>query len=138
MYRSRKNQKFYEKRQQKPGCPFCDPAEINYRLKEQTGHSVVIANDPPYEIWEHHKVLDNLMVIPKRHVPDLTELTDEELLDISHIIARYESNGYSVYMRANNSPRRTVQHQHTHLIKIDNKSPRLHVYMRKPYILFNI
>jgi diadenosine tetraphosphate (Ap4A) HIT family hydrolase len=135
VYRSRSNQKFYEKRQQKPGCPFCDPAEIDHRLLEETEYAYVIPNQPTYEVWEHHKVLDNLMVIPKRHVPNLNELNDDELLNVARIVARYESNGYSVYARANDSPRRTVTHQHTHLIKIDKKSPRLSLYLRKPYFL---
>jgi len=137
VYRSRKNQKFYEKRQQKPGCPFCDPKEISYRLLEETEHAYVIPNLPAYEVWEQHKVIANLMIIPKRHVPHLSELTDAELLDVSRIAARYEAEGYSVYARGNNSPRRTVAHQHTHLIKIDQKSPRMHFYASKPYIMVN-
>jgi diadenosine tetraphosphate (Ap4A) HIT family hydrolase len=128
---------FYEKRRKKPGCPFCDPAEIDYRLREETKFSFVIPNLPTYEVWEQHKVLDHLMVIPKRHVARLTELTDEELLDVSRIMAKYEADGYSVYARADNSPRRTVSHQHTHLIKIDPKAPKVHLYLEKPYLMVN-
>jgi diadenosine tetraphosphate (Ap4A) HIT family hydrolase len=138
VYYSRGNHKKYQQRKKTSGCPFCDPQEIEYRLVEQTEHAYVIPNQTAYEVWEHHKVLEHLMVIPKRHVNHLGELTDAELLDIMRLTAKYEAEGYSVYARGIASPRRSVQHQHTHLIKIDQKQPRISVYMRRPYVMVNL
>jgi diadenosine tetraphosphate (Ap4A) HIT family hydrolase len=136
MYRWRRHEKLYQRQKRKPGgCQFCDPAEIDYRLQEQSEHAVVVPNKTPYDVWEHHRVLDNLMVIPKRHVTHLGELTDDELLDIMRLVAQYEEAGYNVYARTNKSPRRSQGHQHTNLIKIDNKPPRLSMVVTKPYLL---
>jgi diadenosine tetraphosphate (Ap4A) HIT family hydrolase len=128
----------YQQRKKSDGCPFCDPTEIDYRLIEQTDHAYVIPNKTPYDVWEHHKVLEHLLVIPKRHVGHLGELDDSELVDVMRLISRYEAAGYSVYARGIASPRRSVGHQHTHLIKIDQKSPRISLYMQKPYIMVNM
>ena len=119
-------------------CPFCDPAEIDYRLQEQTEHAYIMPNKVVYDVWEHHRVLDHLLLIPKRHVGVMNELNDAELLDIARLMAKYEAAGYSVYARSNINPRRSVKHQHTHLIKIAAKHPRLSFYLRKPYILINL
>lgn len=136
MYRWRRNHKQYLNQIKKPGgCQFCDPAEIDYRLIEQTEHVNVIPHHIPYDVWEHHKVLECLMVIPKRHVSSFGQMKDEETLDLIKLIARYEKNGYNVYARASNSPRRSQGHQHTHLIKIDDKEPRFTALLTKPYWL---
>lgn len=136
MYRRRRNHKQYLAQVKKPGgCQFCDPAEIDYRLKEQTKHLNVIPHHIPYDVWEHHKVLECLMVIPKRHVAHLNELKESEMLDLMKLIGRYESDGYNVYARAPSSPRRSQGHQHTHLIKIDKKEPRFTALLLKPYWL---
>jgi diadenosine tetraphosphate (Ap4A) HIT family hydrolase len=137
VYYSRGNYKLYEQRKKAKSCPFCDPREIDYRLIEQTDHAFVIPNQTSYEVWEHHKVVEHLMVIPKRHVGNLSELEDVELLDVMRLAAKYEAAGFSVYARGTDSPRRSVTHQHTHLIKIDQKLPRVSVYVRKPYIMIN-
>ena len=92
----------------------------------------------PYDYWENHRVLECLMVIPKRHVAHLGKLTDAEMLDIMKVIARYEANGYNIYARTSKSVRRTQGHQHTHLIKIDQREPRLSLLVAKPYWLFRI
>ena len=101
----------------------------------QTDLSYVIPNQTSYEVWEFHEVLDHLMVIPKRHVEHLSELTDAEVLDIGHIIGRYDALGYSSYARAPLNRRRSVTHQHTHLIKIADKPVRFSLLLTKPYHL---
>ena len=135
VYYSRKTYKLYQQRKKAPGCPFCDPAEISYRLQFETEHTYVIPNQTPYEIWEHHQVLDHLMVVPKRHVTGLADMTDEELLDIARVYGHYEAKGYSVYARAASNPRRSVDHLHTHLIKIAAKPLKLSLLLTKPYVM---
>ena len=136
MYRTRRHNKQYEKQKKSTNvCPFCDPSEIDYRLIEQTDHTYVIPNKHPYDVWEHHRVLDNLMVIPKRHVAHLGDLTDEELIDVMRVVARYEEAGYNIYARTSGSARRSQVHQHTNLIKINNREPKVSLVIRKPYFL---
>ncbi len=135
MYYSRKTFKLYQQRKKALGCPFCDPKEISYRVAFETDHCIVIPNKTPYEVWEHHRVLSHLMVIPKRHVTGLYDMTDAELLDIARVYGRYEAEGYSVYARGTNSPRRSVDHLHTHLIKIDQSPVRFSLLLTKPYFL---
>jgi diadenosine tetraphosphate (Ap4A) HIT family hydrolase len=137
VYHRRKTYKLYQQRKKLLGCPFCDPAEISYRIREETPHFYVILNNPPYFIWEHHHVLEHLLVIPKRHVDTLNDFSDAELLEYGRITGRYETKDYSIYARSDTSPRRSVTHQHTHLIKIDRTQPRFSLYIRKPYILFH-
>lgn len=139
MYHSRSTRKRYNQQHKATtGCPFCDPAEIDYRLIERSEHGYVIPNKVKYDVWEHHKVLEHLMVIPQRHVASLSELNDQELLDLARLTSKYEAAGYSVYARAPSNGNRSVGHQHTHLIKIDSKSPRIALYMRRPYIMVTV
>jgi len=138
VYHSRSKYKLYQERKQATkGCPFCDPNEINYRLREETEHMYIVPNQTKYEVWEQHKVIEHLLLIPKRHVSTLGEFTDTEVLDMARLAGKYEDMGYSVYSRANVNPRRSVSHQHTHLVKIDPKSPKLHFYLKKPYVMVN-
>ena len=64
-------------------CPFCDhDNETKHRIIKQNKHSYIIQNRTKYDIWEGHDVSEHYMVIPKRHVAHLKELTSEERLDI--------------------------------------------------------
>jgi diadenosine tetraphosphate (Ap4A) HIT family hydrolase len=103
---------------------------------EEHPHSRLIRNRFPYDIWEYHDVVDHLMVVPKRHVRSMSELTDTELAEIAKLLAKFEAKDYNVYARSIDSKHRTVvAHQHTHLIKLDDKSPKLAVFISKPYFL---
>jgi diadenosine tetraphosphate (Ap4A) HIT family hydrolase len=96
-----------------------------------------VQNRFPYDIWEYHDVTDHLMVVPKRHVQSLTDLNKAERTEIMDLIADFEGQDYNVYARSKNSLHRTVTaHQHTHLIKLDAKRPRISIYVAKPYLLF--
>lgn len=116
------------------GCTFC---------KEVSGEKVifenntmfVIPNRVSYDMFEGRRVIDHLMVIPKRHSESLSDFTDEEKLDQMAIAGSYESRGYNVYARGVASISRSVAHQHTHLIKLTDKKPSFVFYANKPYIL---
>jgi diadenosine tetraphosphate (Ap4A) HIT family hydrolase len=118
---------------QKIFCSFCEGITPDQFIRE-TEHSTLIKNRLPYDLWEHHKVLEHLLVVPKRHVHTLGELSSEELLDLMSICSEQETKGFSVYARASDSPRRSVHHQHTHLIKIDSRVANGGVYLKKPYL----
>lgn len=114
-------------------CPFCHAADL--KIKQTNALSYVIHNIYPYHYWEFMGVVDHLLIVPKRHVESLSELSNNEKLEIMNMIAMYEQDGYNVYARTATNSIKTVPHQHTHLIKTNNKLARLFVHLRKPYLL---
>lgn len=130
----RKTQKLYVQRKKQADCPFCNHA-IQSNIVYQDEHVFVIPNLTKYDVWELHDVTEHLLLIPKRHTTTLADLTEAEKLTVMNIASEYESKGYSVYARGVGFARRSVEHQHTHLIKADNKSPKFSVFLQKPYIL---
>jgi diadenosine tetraphosphate (Ap4A) HIT family hydrolase len=135
-YHYRKTRKKYASFPPATDCQFCDPHKHAAAIHQETPHAYVIANRTFYDQWELRKVTDHRMIIPKRHVHTLSELSAEERVDIIDIIADYESRGYEVYARAPTSTTRSVQHQHTHLIKAEPKTARGLFFLHKPYILW--
>lgn len=138
--RTRKNAKRYAQHRKtvhpKTDCIFCDSREDDPYFIKQTKSFKIIKNQFPYTQWDGQGVLDHIMVIPKTHTDTLSDLTAHEAIEFVDLISSYEARGYSVYSRAPSSTRKTVFHQHTHLIKLDNKTKRFMVYIKKPYILF--
>jgi len=57
-------------------CPFCDKS--NNRMLLSTQHAYLTYNIAPYHT--HH-----LLVIPHRHVESLSDLQDEEWIDIVYL-----------------------------------------------------
>lgn len=138
MYHSRAKRKDYHKTiRNTKSCPFCDYAEPNQIVKS-TKYSYIVPIKHKYDIWENHSVLDHLLVIPKRHVKSLTNLNNDEKLDAINLYSEYEKQGYNIYGRGKGAVRRTVEHQHTHLIKLDPKQPKMSVFINKPYFLLKI
>jgi diadenosine tetraphosphate (Ap4A) HIT family hydrolase len=134
-YHTRKTRRRYMSFSPPSDCHFCNPQKYSEQVFKQSTHAFVIPNRTFYDQWELRKVVDHAMIIPKRHVLSLQELNPEERMDIMDLIAEYESNGYNIYARPPKSDTRSVPHQHTHLIKTDNKPGRGLFYWVKPYIL---
>ena len=98
----------------------------------------LVPNRVSYDVFEGRRVLDHLLIIPKRHLETLKDFTKEEKLDMMDIASEYEAKGYNVYARGVGSLTRSVKHQHTHLIKIKNNKPaKFILYIRRPYLLIN-
>lgn len=133
MHHFRKTVKKYHARKTAE-CPFCANATLANAIKE-TKNAYIVPNLTHYDIWEGHKVEDHLLVVPMRHVQSMKELTEEERLEIIDLIADYEDNNYSVYARGVGVVTRSVEHQHTHLIKMNPKRPRFVAFLRRPYLL---
>ena len=104
-------------------------------ITEETAHHTIVPNRVMYDLWELRRVEDHLLVIPKRHVKGLGELTDIEKLDHVNLIAKYELNGYNTYARGVGSLQRSVEHQPTHLIKTYTKQAHGSIINKKPYFL---
>lgn len=135
MYHYRKTRKAYKSYPKHPECEFCDFNDIAEKIIEETDHARVIKNRVFYDIWEMRDVTEHLMIVPKRHVKKLKELSDEEKLDIMNTIARYEALGFNIYAREPNSLSRSVAHQHTHLIKTGKKPGKALFFSHKPYFV---
>lgn len=118
-------------------CNFCHE-DIKAEIIHETATTYVIPNRVPYDIFEGRKVTDHLLVIPIEHRETLGDLSDAEKIDHMTIVGQYEAEGYNVFARGKKSISRSVAHQHTHLIKLDDKSPKVIVYTQKPYTLFKL
>lgn len=127
--------KLYKSRQRRDDCPFCDEKSQTGKVIYENNSIYVIPNLTKYDLWEMVDVTDHLLVIPKRHVTALSQLSKAERLDIMNTCADYEEKGYSVYARGVGFIKRSVEHQHTHLIKTKNVKARLMLFMKRPYIL---
>lgn len=118
------------------GCTLCREVD-GPKVLQQNDTMFVIPNRVSYDMFEGRKVLDHLMVIPKRHIESISDFTDHEKIDQMMIAGDYESRGYNVYARGVASTSRSVAHQHTHLIKLADKGSNFILYARKPHILLD-
>jgi len=121
------------------GCPFCalDNPILNPRDRDiiEGSHTVIIDNLFAYDTWDGYKVTEHLMLLPKRHVVSIAELTQPERAEYIDILCDYEAKGYSIYSRAPSSGARSHIHVHTHLIKITGAIAHRIEYIKKPYNL---
>lgn len=124
----------YKSLQKNGGCPFCD-SDTRASAIYENDLIYIVPNLTQYDLWELHDVVDHLLIIPKRHVESLDKLSGEERLAVMDSAASYEAKGYSLYARGVGFTKKSVKHQHTHLIKTTNKKPRLAVFLQKPYYL---
>lgn len=118
-------------------CAFCDDPDLKNRIIQETETMMVIPNRVSYDLFEGRKVEDHLMVLPKRHNELIVDFTEQEQLELMRLIGEYEQKGYSTYARGWGSITRSVKHQHTHLIKLENKIPTFSLFLRKPYVLIH-
>lgn len=133
----RKTMKLYRNRQRSEGCPFCSEQTQQQAISE-TQHGYIVPNLTKYDLWELYEVTEHLLLVPKRHVKSLNELTAAERTDLMDCMCDYESRGYSIYARGVGFVKRSVEHQHTHLIKTTNRTPRASIFIQHPYFLFKV
>lgn len=138
--RSRKEEKIYNKYQKSnrfsEDCVFCNFDSKEEQEIQNTRSFRIVRNLFPYSQWDGQGVLDHLMIVPKKHTDTLNDLDANEAIEYVGLIGSYESEGYSIYSRSKGSTRKSVIHQHTHLIKLDNQTKNVVLYMKKPYIRF--
>lgn len=133
MFRYRKTTKKYAHHHDER-CPFCYPPDA--QLIRETEHTRLLYAKFAYDLWEFRDVQEHYLIVPKRHIKSLGELTAAERADIMDIMAEYEQKNFNVYARSSDSVQRTVaMHQHTHLIKTSDKQAKVAFYAKKPYAL---
>ena len=134
--RSTKQQHEYQRNtneDQGKGCPFCAMSEGHPQFVRETEYLKVIKNQRPYSLWDDQGVVDHLMIVPKQHTGKLGSLNSEASHEFIQLIDEYEEKGYSFYARALHSTVRSEPHQHTHLMKLDNKKRNFLLMARKPW-----
>lgn len=142
MHHFRKTKKAYKKanagdKDLKTGCSFCDTIlDDSAELVDENDTMIVIKNRVAYDMFDNLRTTgEHNMVIPKRHLLKLEEFSDQERADCFDLISKYESSGFSIYARSTKNINRSQPHQHTHLIKTTNRSARIVIYLKKPYLL---
>lgn len=140
MYHYRKTRQTYRKLNASDlmydECHFC-AEQLQSEAISQNNTMYIVPNRVKYDMFEGMKVIDHLMVIPKTHHETMLTFSDAEKIDAMNIISEYEARGYNVYARAVGSVSRSKKHQHTHLIKLDDKPSKVIIFSKKPYVLID-
>ena len=118
-------------------CDFCQFTSKHQQVIEASAHFWVVYNNFSYDIWDNFNVAHHYMLVPRRHITSLAELSQEEAHDYVVLLAAYESKGFSVYARAPQNASKSIQHQHTHLLKLTGKAKKISFFLRKPYVLLS-
>lgn len=104
-------------KQSPPGCPFCEKETFDRSvLVTSNRRAMVTVAKGPY-------VADQLLVIPKRHIENFSQLTLLEALDCFRLMrwvaARFYQNGhtgYNILLRDGEGVGKSIPHLHIHLI----------------------
>ena len=138
MVRTRRDQKRYHRHSKHvtSGCDFCAFKISDDQVIREFTYFWLVYNRFPYGVWDSLGVDEHLMIIPKRHVDAIHHFTPEEGREYLELLGRYEATGYSIYSRATKSKSRTITHQHTHLMKLDDRIKRVMIHLHRPYIFW--
>jgi bis(5'-adenosyl)-triphosphatase len=97
-------------------CPFCEP-EINDAAFAASGSFLALYNLAP--ILPGHS-----LVIPRRHVQSLMELTSEELSEMTHfardvthlLIREFQAEAFNWSVQDREAAGQTLAHMHMHIV----------------------
>jgi diadenosine tetraphosphate (Ap4A) HIT family hydrolase len=115
-------QKYRAFRKQWDECSFCAidrPDNTINEIVEQDDDFWVIKNAFPYKLFDSIEVTDHLLVVPKKHIDSIAQLSQPERQKLIELLSRYEAKGYSIVARSPDNQAKSMAHQHTHLIKIN-------------------
>ena len=96
-------------------CPFCPPIEARPLLESELA----------FAIFDRFPVNPgHVLVIPRRHVADIFELTEGELRDVLRLLslarqrvaADFPVAGFNVGVNVGDAAGQTIAHAHVHLI----------------------
>ncbi len=136
--RNRQHQKQYLRylKQHTPqdGCVFCTFSSRPEEIISEYPLFYVAATLFKYDMWDGLGVVKHFMIVPKRHIIGISDFTEDEVLEFHSISGDYERLGYSLYQRAPANFSKSVAHQHSHIILLDEKPKKFVVYVGKPHI----
>jgi len=137
--RKRASQKAYVSHlaRKNDSCDFCAFTKDSDQVVRSFRHFWIVENIFGYDEWDDNHVVEHLMIVPKRHVVSLGELSPKEAESFAKVLGTYESKGYSIYARAAQNIAKSVLHQHTHLIKLGSTRKKFKLYVRKPHLLIS-
>ena len=105
--------KFLESEKGKP-CPFCATSAGEKILENKTAYLT-------YALAPYHP--DHLLVVPKRHIEHILDITDDEMADMDHLqeegwklLKKLGYKSVSFIIREGEGSGRTVTHLHYHVI----------------------
>lgn len=125
-----KKSEYYKKFPRNGDCQFCNfPSE---QIIWQSDSFLIVRNKFSYEVFDMCAVEDHLMLIPKKHTDNLSALLSAERVEFIDILTDYESKEYNVYFREPKSSVKSVDHHHTHLLKLGDRINSLK-YTKEPY-----
>lgn len=89
----------------------------NHRLINAAKTMLVVENMYPYEYFDGRAVREHFMIVPRRHLNSLHDMTRRERKDYWNLLSQFQDSRYASLTRSNGDPKRTVPlHLHTHLI----------------------
>ena len=118
---------YKEKYKLSSGCPFC---KLNTKVELVCETATAVAFFDGYPVSKGHT-----LIIPKRHVANYFDLSDEEQQDLWHMVnhcktileKRFHPDGFNVGINVNQAAGQSVFHVHIHLIpryKGDVENPK--------------
>lgn len=119
-------------------CNFCNFSFNDEQIVNESEHFWIATNLFSYNVWDDRNVDEHLMLLPKRHVTNLGELTSDERADYMEQLVIYETQDYSTYTRAPGNASKSVPHLHTHLVRLNPRLKRVIVRIKRPYILWTV
>lgn len=117
-------------------CIFCDPEQTGNQIIETGKYFKIFTNKFPYDFWDMKEVDHHIMIVPMRHVDSIAHFNGKENAEFLRMLAKFESQGYNFYGRSPGDITKSIEHQHTHLIKPTGKEIKRLVYSDKPHLLF--
>lgn len=104
---------------------FCNPQILQAQRVFSSSHHCVLYNNRPY-------VLDHLMVIPHRHVTNISESDDEEIIDkyalFSQIAHKITYPNVAVVTRMGWRAGQTQSHLHDHVVGFDRRGSQAWIW----------
>jgi diadenosine tetraphosphate (Ap4A) HIT family hydrolase len=139
--RTRTNHNLYKKHAKNSpneACNFCKFSPNDGQVVSESEHFWIATNLFAYNVWDDRNVDEHLMLLPKRHVTSLSELTSAERADYIEQLVACEAHDYSTYTRAPGNASKSIPHLHTHLVRLSPKLKRVIVRIKRPYILWAV
>lgn len=97
-------------------CPFCDVSNYQSQVVSENKTSALIISLAPYQ--KHH-----LLIIPKRHLERVVDISDDEISDINDlqkvaikILYGLNYKDMSILVREGENIGKSVRHLHYHVI----------------------